>query len=122
MAIGLGAGAAIAGASSLVSTAAQGLSTYFSNKQNHKYAKELREIDKNNANWLAEQQYNRELAADSTKIQRSMADMEAAGINPIMAAGGMPSAGSVSGGSASASGGMPEYGSYSGKPLQYSLS
>lgn len=48
--------------------------------------------------------YNRELYADSTKYQRTMADLKRAGVNPLMAVAGA-SAGSVSAAPASASSG-----------------
>lgn len=53
---------------------------------------------------LAKEAFERSMEADSTKIQRYVADMKKAGINPIIAfSSGMPSIGSPSSSAASAS-------------------
>lgn len=71
------------------------------------------QIEQNN--WNAEQAqeaYNRELEADSTKFQRQTSDMQAAGLNPALMYGDSVSgAGSVSGMQASGAGaGLPSGG------------
>lgn len=51
----------------------------------------------------AENAWMREMYADSTKIQRTMADASAAGINPVYAIAGTSGASGASGGSSSGS-------------------
>lgn len=55
--------------------------------------------------WASQQAFNRELNADSTKIQRAVADAIKAGINPLQALGGMYG-GSPGSAPASISGGL----------------